>query len=213
MALESFSYITSLNSSNPNGATDPKREGDDHIRGVKTTLLNSFPNINAAVTKTPAEINDLAQKTNPILNGAVSGTAFLNDDTMATATDTTLASSDSIKKYIDAQIASINLLKQKVLQIGDWDMTTATGTPFVDVAHGLTLSTIRAINVSIINDNSLIITNLFHYVQLVPDPAQANYVTIDSTNVRVYRETSGLFDNSGYNLTPFNRGWIVIDYA
>ena len=61
MTVESFTYITSLNNANPNGATDPKKEGDDHIRGVKTTLLNSFPNINAAVTKTSAEINDLAK--------------------------------------------------------------------------------------------------------------------------------------------------------
>ena len=38
----------------------------------------------------------------PILNGDVSGTGVLDDDTMATASDTTLATSESIKAYVDA---------------------------------------------------------------------------------------------------------------
>ncbi len=41
--------------------------------------------------------------TNPTLDGAISGTAFLDDDTFGTATSTTLASSESIKAYVDAQ--------------------------------------------------------------------------------------------------------------
>lgn len=57
MGLESFSYITSLNASNPVHATDQVSVGDDHVRGVKTTLLNSFPNVNAAVNPTPTEFN------------------------------------------------------------------------------------------------------------------------------------------------------------
>jgi hypothetical protein len=41
--------------------------------------------------------------TSPVLNTGVSGTAVLDDDTFATATATTLASSESIKAYVDAQ--------------------------------------------------------------------------------------------------------------
>lgn len=59
MGLESFTYITSLNASNPVHATDQVSQGDDHIRGLKTTLLNSFPNVNAAVNFTPTEANRL----------------------------------------------------------------------------------------------------------------------------------------------------------
>ena len=56
MSLESFNYIDSLNAANPT-TTDNVSEGDDHIRGIKTTLKNTFPNINAAVTATDEELN------------------------------------------------------------------------------------------------------------------------------------------------------------
>lgn len=41
--------------------------------------------------------------TSPVLNTGVSGTAILDDDTMATATATTLASSESVKAYVDGK--------------------------------------------------------------------------------------------------------------
>ncbi len=42
--------------------------------------------------------------TSPVINTSVSGTAFLDDDTFATATATTFASAESIKAYVDAQV-------------------------------------------------------------------------------------------------------------
>jgi len=42
MSLETASWVTQLNSSNPT-ASDPVSEGDDHLRMVKTVLKNSFP--------------------------------------------------------------------------------------------------------------------------------------------------------------------------
>jgi len=44
--------------------------------------------------------------TSPVLNGTLSGTAFIDDDTFATASATTAASSESIKAYVDAKAAS-----------------------------------------------------------------------------------------------------------
>jgi len=65
MALENLvgadKFINALVVSNPTGGDD-KREGDDHIRGLKNTLKNTFPNINAVVTATPAQLNDVANK-------------------------------------------------------------------------------------------------------------------------------------------------------
>src|SRR5690349_10332797 len=43
MGLESFGYISDLVSSNPAG-TDLESQGDDHIRGIKSTLISTFPN-------------------------------------------------------------------------------------------------------------------------------------------------------------------------
>ena len=47
MSLESGTYISDLVTSNPTGA-DNRSQGDDHIRLVKSTIKNSFPDVNEA---------------------------------------------------------------------------------------------------------------------------------------------------------------------
>ena len=54
MALESGSYLADLNTANPAG-TDPKSQGDDHIRLLKSVLKNSFAGFPGAVVVTGAE--------------------------------------------------------------------------------------------------------------------------------------------------------------
>lgn len=71
MGLEAFSYIDSLNASNPVGASDQVAQGDDHIRGLKTVLLNSLGSISGAVTLTHTQINDAARQA---ANNTFSGT-------------------------------------------------------------------------------------------------------------------------------------------
>ena len=52
-----FTYIDGLEVANPT-AGDPRSEGDDHLRGIKTAVKGTFPNIGAAaVTGTAAELN------------------------------------------------------------------------------------------------------------------------------------------------------------
>jgi hypothetical protein len=67
MALESVDHIDDLNAANPLG-TDPRSRGDDHIRNIKKALKADFPNIDAAVTPTPAELN--------VLDGVTGGTVL-----------------------------------------------------------------------------------------------------------------------------------------
>ena len=64
--------------------------------------------INNAVVATLTDSQTLSGKTltSPVLNGSISGTAFIDDDTFATASATTLASSESIKAYVDTKSAS-----------------------------------------------------------------------------------------------------------
>jgi len=69
MAIETFEYIDDLNVANPT-ATDNVSEGDDHLRGLKTTLKNTFPNVTGAIDATEAELN--------ILDGVTATTAELN---------------------------------------------------------------------------------------------------------------------------------------
>lgn len=47
MALESGTYVSDLNTANPVG-TDPKSQGDDHLRLIKTILKATFPNATKA---------------------------------------------------------------------------------------------------------------------------------------------------------------------
>jgi len=59
MGLESADYINELVATNP-GGTDPKSQGDDHLRTVKRAVIQSFPNIDAPVFATPTELNLLS---------------------------------------------------------------------------------------------------------------------------------------------------------
>lgn len=56
MPLESATYISDLNVSNPI-STDSVSQADDHIRLIKAAIKATFPNINAPVTATAAQIN------------------------------------------------------------------------------------------------------------------------------------------------------------
>jgi len=56
MGIETFEYIDDLNAANPT-ATDNVSEGDDHLRGLKTTLKNTFPNVTGAINATETELN------------------------------------------------------------------------------------------------------------------------------------------------------------
>jgi len=48
MGLEIATYLADLSTANPVGATDLLAQGDDHIRLLKTTLKNTFPNMGGA---------------------------------------------------------------------------------------------------------------------------------------------------------------------
>lgn len=74
MPLETGTYIDSLNASNPVGASDPKSQGDDHLRLIKSTIKNTFPNIAGAMTLTQTQLNSAAIKTeSSVFTGNVLG--------------------------------------------------------------------------------------------------------------------------------------------
>ncbi|RSZ60040.1 hypothetical protein HF313_15105 [Massilia atriviolacea] len=65
MALETATYITDLNTANPTAA-DPKSQGDDQIRMIKSVLKASWTQIAGAVNATHTQINYLVGVTSPI---------------------------------------------------------------------------------------------------------------------------------------------------
>ena len=58
MALETGTYINSLNAANP-AATDGLSQADDHLRLIKSTIKATLPNLDAAVTATEDDLNIL----------------------------------------------------------------------------------------------------------------------------------------------------------
>lgn len=70
MGLESATLIHELDPANPVGGSDPKSQGDDHIRMFKAAVQNTFPNVEGAVTASHAELN--------ILDGVTATAAELN---------------------------------------------------------------------------------------------------------------------------------------
>jgi hypothetical protein len=64
MAIESAQYITQLVAANPL-STDSVSQADDHLRMIKSCLLNTFPHLDSPVTLTPTQLN------NPVPQGVI----------------------------------------------------------------------------------------------------------------------------------------------
>jgi len=56
MPVETATYISDLNPAYP-GSNDTRKEGDDHLRLIKQTLKNTFPNVNGAVSASPTDLD------------------------------------------------------------------------------------------------------------------------------------------------------------
>lgn len=106
MTVETASYISQLVATNPT-ASDPKSQGDNHIRMVKTVLQTQFPNLGAvAVTPTATQINNF------IANGGIysvgtsvtSLTVGAGSQTFTTQTGRGFAIGQSIKITSDADV-------------------------------------------------------------------------------------------------------------
>jgi len=65
MAIEAATYINGLDGTRPS-STDPKSEGDDHLRLLKLVLKATFPNLAGAVSASDVELSYLAGLTSAI---------------------------------------------------------------------------------------------------------------------------------------------------
>ena len=111
MGLETATYINGLDSANPT-SSDPKSQGDDHLRLIKAVLLATFPNLSGAVTVTHTALNYIANVTSDIqaqLNarGIIAGQIWsgIHDFTSATLTSATQALGDISTKVATTQFA------------------------------------------------------------------------------------------------------------
>lgn len=123
----------------------------------------------------------------------------------ATPTERNAGATD---KFIDSEllIGVSGGLSRKVIPIGDWNMDT---TDSVAIAHGLTLSNIRRINGIIRRDDD---STYYDGTYRGSSDEPGCRFFADATNINIGRYQTGFFDNSNFDSTSFNRGWIVIDY-
>lgn len=59
MGLEVATRIDQLVVTNPVGATDPKSQGDDHLRLIKTAIKGTFPNFTGVLDSTDSAIDSV----------------------------------------------------------------------------------------------------------------------------------------------------------
>ena len=111
MAIETFEFIDDLNAANPT-ATDNVSEGDDHLRGLKTTLKNTFPNVTGAINATETELN--------YVDGVTSAIQTQLDAKETADADT--AKTDTAQEWTSQQNFNATSLTFDATQ--DWDLTT-----------------------------------------------------------------------------------------
>lgn len=97
-------------------------------------------------------------------------------------------------------------LRTKVIEIGDWNMDTATA---ISVTHNLTLAKIRNMFATIRNDDD----NLYYHFPFDGGSAE-DWIRADGSSIVLTRKTGGIFDDAVlFNSLVFNRGWVTIVYA
>jgi hypothetical protein len=94
MSLESATYINSLNTANP-AATDPKSQGDDHLRLIKSVLKNSFAGFAGMVIVTGTEaqgstVNDFTVTISPAPSAYTASTLIVFKATHANTSTCTV---------------------------------------------------------------------------------------------------------------------------
>ena len=101
MGLETASYVSQLNGTNP-VSTDGLAQADDHMRLIKTTLTNTFANMAGAVTTTHSELNTLTGYT-----GTVADHNLLSGQAAAGVTNTNVGYLSGATSNIQTQLDTL----------------------------------------------------------------------------------------------------------
>lgn len=142
MPLETGTYISDLNTSNP-GVNDSVGQADDHLRLIKASLKNTFPNVSGAVSPTHTELNRVAGVTSSIQTQldakSVNDTAAVHTAgsiELGHASDTTLSRLASGKLGVEGLAVSLNSLSD-VHTAGSIELGHASDTTLTRVSAGV----------------------------------------------------------------------------
>jgi len=135
---------------------------------------------------------------------ALASPALTGNPTAPTQT----AGDNSTKIATTAFVNTANAgLNTKIIDIGDWNMDSSDS---VNVAHGLTRGKIRTISV-IIRDNSNTASYPINHTVGLNYAAGGFYA--NSVNIVLDRSIGLFFDDTIFNSTSYNRGWVTIQYT
>jgi hypothetical protein len=190
MGIETFNYIDSLDTANPT-ATDNVSEGDDHLRGIKTTLKNSFPNINAAVTATDEELN--------FTDGVTS-----NIQTQIDGKTTESFVNTAVSDLVDSSPAALNTLNELAAALGDDANFSTTVTNSIATKLPLAGGTLTG-DLSL-GDNDKIKLGASDDLQIYHEGANSYIQDVGTGNLIISSDWAGirLQSSSGENLAQFN---------
>lgn len=144
MSVETATYISDLVSTNPL-SSDPKSQGDDHIRLLKSTVKATFPNVAGAVTPTHTELNYVDGVTSaiqtqidakaPIASPTFTGTVTLpSTSSIGTVSSTEIGYLDGVTSGIQGQIDTKAPLASPALTGTPTAPTAAPGTATTQLA-------------------------------------------------------------------------------
>tara|TARA_R110002051_G_scaffold110157_1_gene182783 strand:- start:1485 stop:3215 length:1731 start_codon:yes stop_codon:yes gene_type:complete len=191
MALESVTHLDDLEVANPLG-TDPRSEGDNHIRNVKKALKTDFPNINGVVAATPADLN--------LTTGITAGTVLASKFVLV----------DASKKVNEWLVDN--------LTIDGNSITAGTGVVNIVPASGSAIVLDGTVNVDagVITGATSITSTAF--VGTLSTAAQANITsvgtltTLSVDNITVNANAITSTDTNGdITLTPHGTGDVILD--
>jgi hypothetical protein len=188
MGLETATLIHELDPANPVGASDPKSQGDNHLRLIKACIQNTFANVDGAVTASHTEMNKLA--------GLTATTAELNKLT-GTAAGLTAAEL-SVLDGLTATTAELNKLAGTAAGLTAAELsvldgitaTTAELNKLAGVAAGLTaaeLSFVDGVTSNIQTQLNAITALLANLISGTYTPTISGTSNLDSTTPQVCR--------------------------
>lgn len=196
----SFNYPSDLNASYP-AAGDSIPEGDDHIRGLKTCLKTTLPNVSGAITPTHTELNYVGGVTSaiqtqidakaPIASPTFTGTPAAPTATVGTATTqlatTAFVASTSLVSALPGQVDNAGKFVTTDGTNASWSLvplaTGVSGTlPIANGGTGLTAAGASG-NVLVSDGTDLVSTNIVaSQAQMEAASSNAVYATPANTN-------------------------------
>lgn len=103
----------------------------------------------------------------------------------------------------------VTIPRQKIIEIGDWNMDVSGG---VSVAHGLGAAYTKVVGCRVIIRSDTGSTRIPLERNSSGTDAAGFVNSIGATNINLNRLVDGFFDDTDFDSTSYNRGWIIIDY-